>query len=95
MDTRTYVSVGELATPTMHISKIGIIISVTNLVPTPSAQDRDTVTSHRFFLVERLTTRLQNPFVLLDTLLVTWRIIYFYLETPPYPLFIFGFLFLI
>ena len=44
-DTRTYVSVGELATPTMPTGKIGIICSVTNLVIEPSTQDRDMVKS--------------------------------------------------
>ena len=44
-DTRTYVSVGELRTPTMPTCEIGIIISVTNLVLEPSTQDRDTVPS--------------------------------------------------
>ena len=44
-DTRSYVSVGELATPTMLTGKIGILISVTNVVLVPSTQDRDMATS--------------------------------------------------
>ena len=44
-DTRTYISVGELATATMPSGWIGIIISVTNPVLEPSTQDRDKVTS--------------------------------------------------
>ena len=44
-DTKTYVYVGELATPTMPTCKIGIIMYVTNLVLEQSTQDRDTVTS--------------------------------------------------
>ena len=59
-DTRTYVSVGELATPTMPTGKIGSLISVTNPVLEPSPQDHDTVISF-LVRVERLTTRLQNP----------------------------------
>ena len=44
-DTKTYVSVGELKTPTMLTGKIGIIMSETNPVIEPPSQDRDTVTS--------------------------------------------------
>ena len=37
--TRTYVSIGELATPTMPTGKIGILMSVTNTVIEPPPQD--------------------------------------------------------
>ena len=44
-DTRTNVSAGELATPTMPMGKIGILISVMNPVIEPPPQDSDRVTS--------------------------------------------------
>ena len=43
--TRTYVSAGELATPTMPTDNIGILISVTNPVIEPPPQDREMLTS--------------------------------------------------
>ena len=43
-DTRTYVPVGELATPTMPTGKIGLLICVMNLMLGSSTQDCDTVT---------------------------------------------------
>ena len=77
-DTRTNVSVGELATPTMPTGNIGILIYVTNLVLEPSTQDRDTVTSvlgsksyhyvikdHKRFSFDEQKTLFSNPFIML------------------------------
>ena len=57
-DIRTYVSVGEIATPTMPNGyKIGTM-SATTIIEPPS-QNRDTVT--KYLEVDVLSTRPQNP----------------------------------
>ena len=57
---KTYVSVGELATPTMPTGKIKILMSLKNPVIEPSTQDRDTSFLESDVLLLGYRTRLQK-----------------------------------